>query len=106
MPEPYWPKKKGSYKLSDAAKNTDLARLRCRYCKAERFYLLTELKTAFGNVECDDVTYLNTWRCLRCKQKDTIEFDLPRLTPQDRQKVRLRRLDGIFYVRKVTWRDE
>jgi len=76
MPEPYWPKKKGSYRLSDAAKNNQYAKLRCRYCKAERYFLVTELRTAFGDIEWDDVVHQNNWRCTGCGQTNIIKLDL------------------------------
>ena len=50
MPEPYWPKhrKKNSYTLSDAAKNSRYARLRCAYCKRELWFLVSDLIRIFG----------------------------------------------------------
>ena len=42
MPEPYWPKKRGAYTLKDAMQYHELARIRCRYCKAVRYYSLKD----------------------------------------------------------------
>ena len=106
MPEPYWPKRKGSYRLSDAAKNHQYARMRCRYCKAARYYLVLELKAAFGNIECDDVVYQNDWRCMGCGEANMIELDLAAPSAAELQSAVIRRIDRIAYVRRVTWKDQ
>lgn len=106
MPEPYWPKKKGSYTLADAARNSSHARLRCRYCKTERWYLVEELVEAFGSIECDDLVYGRRWRCRKCGMEDTIEMSLENPPAAKLQEIRLRRLDGIVNIRRVLWRDE
>lgn len=107
MPEPYWPKKKGSYTLEDAARNSTHARLRCRYCKTERYYLVEELAKVFGaSIECDDVTLRHKWRCRKCGLDGTIEMNLENPPAAKLQVMKLRRLDRIEYVRRVHWRDE
>lgn len=105
MPEPYWPKRKNSYTLADAAKSSRYAKLRCRYCKAERYYLIEDLKVAFGNIECDDVTRAQRWRCTRCNQRDMLDFSIEHPSAADLQKIVLRRIDRVEYVRRVIWRD-
>jgi len=106
MPEPYWPKKKGSYTLADAANVSRYAKLRCRFCKTERYYLVEELKVAFGNVECDDVPYRNNWRCTSCGNRNMIDLTIVNPSAADLQKIKLRRIDRILYIRRVIWRDE
>ncbi|MCV0395902.1 MAG: hypothetical protein K5872_06555 [Rhizobiaceae bacterium] len=105
MPEPYWPKRKGSYRLSNAAKNSRYARLRCRYCKTYRYYLIEELKAVFGDIECDDVVYQNDWRCSGCGEKNMIEFDTCNPSATELQASVVRRIDRVVYVRKVIWKD-
>lgn len=105
MPEPYWPKRKNSYTLSDAAKNGRYAKLRCRFCKTERFYLIDELRIAFGDIECDDVTYQGRWRCTTCNELDMIDFSIVSPSAAELQKIKLRRIARIEYIRRVLWRD-
>ena len=104
MPEPYWPKRKASYRLSDAEKNTRYACIKCSYCKQERYFLLAELKVAFGNIECDDVVYQQRWRCTGCNGAGILHLTLQE--PPAAGGVTVRRLDRVNYVRKLVWRDE
>ncbi len=106
MPEPYWPKRKNVYTLSDAMKHSELAQIRCRYCKTERYYLLKDLRTLFGNIECDDVIYQQTWRCAKCDKQHTLDLDLVSKSAADRQNITVRRLVRIDYIRRPVWRDE
>jgi len=106
MPEPYWPNRKGAYTLTNAMKHYDVGRIWCHYCKAERFYLLKDFQVLFGDVEVDDVIYVQRWRCVKCKRDDTLHMELVSKSDSDRQAMRIRRLDRVEYVRKVTWRDE
>jgi hypothetical protein len=106
MPEPYWPKKKGSYTLADAEKNAKLAKIRCCYCTTERYFLLRDLRRLFGNIECDDVIYRQRWRCMNCKKTRTLEFDLEDPPADKRQGMIIRRLERIEIIRKPVWRDE
>lgn len=106
MPEPYWPKRKGAYSLSHAREHYEVARIWCRYCQTERHFLLEDLKQLFGDVECDDVIFQPGWRCVQCKKEGTLEFELVHPSAQDRQKLLLRRIKHIWYVRKVEWWDE
>lgn len=105
MPEPYWPKRKNSYTLRDAVKHSPYAKLRCRYCKIERWYLVEELIVAFGNIECDDVPYARNWRCMKCDQVGMIDMDVHNPSAEALQSIRLRRIDRVEYVRRVIWKD-
>lgn len=104
MPEPYWPKRKGSYTLSSARKNTSLARIACRYCKRAHHYTLDDLRAVFGDIEVDDVVL--QMRCSGCDNRHTLVIDLVSPSAADRQVMTIRRLDQIYYVRRVTWRDD
>ncbi len=106
MPEPYWPKRKNSYTLRDAAKNGRYARLRCRYCKMEKYFLIEELIIAFGNIECDDVTYSSKWRCSSCKGLHTIELKIEDPPAAKMQEIRVRRISRIEYIRRVIWKED
>lgn len=106
MPEPYWPKRKNAYTLSHARKHYEIARIWCRYCKTERHFWIDDLKQLFGDIECDDVVYQPGWACVQCRKDGTLEFELVRPSAADRQKMTIRRIGKIRYVRKVEWRDE
>jgi hypothetical protein len=106
MPEPYWPKRKNSYRISDALKNNKFARLQCRYCKTERHFLLEELRIVFGNVEVDEMAYQRDWRCSNCGKISTIELKLCDPNPDQLRNITIRKIDRIEYVRKITWKDE
>lgn len=104
MPEPYWPKRKGSYTLFDARKNDSLARIACRYCKRTHNYTLDDLRTVFGDIEVDDVVL--QMRCSGCHNRHTLAIELISPSAADRQSMTIRRVDRIYYVRRVTWRDD
>jgi hypothetical protein len=106
MPEPYWPKKKHTYTMADAAKVSSHARMRCRYCKTERFYLVEELRVVFGNVEVDDVAYQRDWRCTNCGKLNTIDLTLENPSAEDLQRIKVQRIDKIQYVRTISWKTE
>lgn len=104
MPEPYWPKRKHSYRLSDAEKNSRYGRIWCRYCKQEKYFLLRDLRAAFGNIECDDVLYQRRWHCTGCKKGDTLDFKLE--DPPASGGATVRRLVKVEYIRRPVWQDE
>lgn len=106
MPEPYWPKRKNSYTITDAMKMHEVAKIWCHYCKTQRHYLLKDLRTLFGNIEVDDVIYFQKWRCIKCGRDDTLNIEVCTLSAEDRQKLTIRRIERIEYMRKVTWKDE
>ncbi len=64
--------------------------LRCRFCKTERYYLIEELRVAFGNIECDDVPYRNNWRCTKCGQRNMIDLTIVDPSAAELQKIKLR----------------
>jgi hypothetical protein len=106
MPEQYGPKAKNRYLLSDAERNGSFAHMRCRYCKTGRYYLLSDLRKIFGNIECDHVTDNHVWRCMNCRKTHTIDITLAYPSALERQTMKVRRLDRIEYVRRIFWRDE
>lgn len=107
MPEPYWPKRKGSYRLSDAERsNNRYASIRCTYCKRQRYYSVTDLRTAFGDVECDDVIHVAGLHCRNCDGKGSLELKMGG-PPADMADVAIQRqIDRIYYVRRVVWKDK
>ena len=107
MPEPYWPKRKGSsYLLSDAEKNNRYACIKCSYCKRQRYYTVADLRTAFGNVECDDVVHVAGLKCSGCDGKGSLQLNLGG-PPGDMADVAIqRRIERIFYIRRIVWKDK
>lgn len=106
MPEPYWPKRKGSYTLGDAEKHNRFASIRCTYCKRQRYYLVADLKKAFGgHVECDDVVDVARLRCRNCDGKGSLDFKLGGPSSDIADKAWLRQIDSIEYIRKIRWKD-
>lgn len=106
MPEPYWPKRKGVYRLSDAEKHARHALIKCTYCKKTIYFLLRELRIAFGDVECDDVVYVTRWRCAGCDGKGSLDFRLEEPPAVEVQNATFRKLVGVDYVRTLRWRDQ
>ena len=103
MPEPYWPKRKGPpYRLSNAAKNGPLASVRCTYCKRQRYYLIADLITAFGDVECDELIHVAKLHCRKCDGKGSLEFDTGGPI-SDADKAWLRKINRI--ERRIHWKD-
>lgn len=104
MPEPYWPKRKNVYLLSDAKRNGSLVLIRCYLCHRKRFYDPDDLRQVLGNVEVDAV--MQVFRCPGCGKREFIDAKAESPTAADRQKIRLRRLVEIRAVRRPVWRDE
>ncbi|MGE0282962.1 MAG: hypothetical protein AB7P20_20425 [Rhizobiaceae bacterium] len=101
MPEPYWPKRKGSYKLSDADRNGVLVHVRCPYDKRQRLYVVADLIKAFGDMEVDDLD--RKFKC-RCGTPVAIKTMLP--TASERQSIKLCRLVDIVTIKSPVWRDD
>jgi len=102
MPEPYWPKRKGAFTLSDADRNDMLIRVRCPYDKRERWFLPAELRQVYGDIEVDDLVF--PLKCTRCGSLSEVKGEVP--PAAERQKITLRRLVEVRYVRRAKWRDE
>jgi len=108
MPEPYWPRRKGSFRLSDAARDVrdPYASIRCTYCKRQRYYTVADLLTAFGDMECDDVIRVTGLRCRRCDGKGSLDFKLGGPPGDMADVVILRKIERVLYIRKVVWKDK
>lgn len=107
MPEPYWYKRKGSYTLADAEKSSKFASIRCTYCKRQRYYLVADLKSAFGgHVECDDVIRVSGLKCRNCDGKGSLDLTMGGPPSDIADKAWLRRIERIYYIRKIRWKDE
>jgi hypothetical protein len=103
MPEPYWPKHRGldPYMLSEAAKTGSLVEVRCSGCSPPRWYLPADLITLYGDVPCLNLDRM--MRCEKCRRYLSVKVTMP--TAEERQNIRVRRLDRIWWVKRVSWRD-
>ena len=95
-----------SYLLSDAEKNNRYACIKCSYCKRQRYYAIADLRTAFGDVECDDVVHVAGCVHVGCDGKGSLELKLGG-PPGDMADVAIqRRIERIFYIRRIVWKDK
>lgn len=105
MPEPYYPKRKGTYRLSNAAKCDTLACIWCTYCKRRRYYLIADLITAFGDVECDDLVSVAKLHCHKCDGKGSLELKMGGPPSSIADKAWLRKIDRVVNTRRIFWKD-
>jgi hypothetical protein len=87
------------FMLSSAVRNGSLVEARCVGCSPLRWYHPADLILLYG-----DVPAIRLMRCGRCRSLLNIKVTSP-LT-EERQKIRLRRLDRVWWVGSVSWRDE
>ena len=105
MPESSGTRKRGrTWTLANACEFGQLVTVRCQFCRIARHYLPADLRTLLGDVGIEQVE--RHMRCEGCGLKDylLVAFHIP--TAQERASIRIRRLAGVHYVRKVIWRDE
>lgn len=57
-----------------------------------------------GNVEVDDVAYL--MKCSGCDGRSTLVLELLSPSAADRQSLTIRRVERIYYVRRIVRHDE
>ena len=103
MPEPYWPKHKNGYHLTQADRNRTLVQVRCAYCKRVAHYHPVDLIEIYGDVEVDDLMVK-----MRCEAgKDHGRLDVRCVSPsaEEMQGIRLRRLIGIQLRRIPIWKE-
>ncbi len=103
MPEPYWPKHQNAYLLSSAHANGSLLRIECRRCRVTRFFVPSDLARVFGDIEVDDVA--RKMRCEKCGEKWSMRISMELPMAAQRATMTIRRLDRIYHVKRVTWRD-
>lgn len=86
--------------LSTAVKNGSLVKASCAGCSPPRWYHPEDLMRLFG-----DIPALNLEREMRCRECRA-EMDVRVKNPlaEERQKIRVLRLDKVWWVRRVSWR--
>ncbi|AZO63334.1 MAG: hypothetical protein E5Y51_05610 [Mesorhizobium sp.] len=100
MPEPSSRTRRVVQTLSRAHDIGQLIRIRCINCNIIRHYLPGDLLKLMGDIPFWDVDM----RCERCKRR---EFDVDILLPSAAEgvKTRVRRLVGVWMVRRVICKD-
>lgn len=104
MPEPYWPKRKNAFHLSDADRNHTIIRVRCRYCKRTAYYNPVDLIVVFGDVEVDDL--MDKMRCERGRDHGRLLVECISPSAADAVGMKIRRLDSIQLRRIPIWRED
>lgn len=97
------PRHRPKHPLSAAHAVGQLARVRCLFCRVTRYYSPDDLRQLLGDVGIDEVA--GRMRCDTCGRKDYLDATLILPTAQERQTIRLRRLEGIRTIRRPIWRD-
>lgn len=101
MPEPYWPKRKGSFRLSDADRNQSAIKVWCPFDKTSRYFLPKDLRKAYGDIEVDDIE--DQFTCSKCGGKVNVRTES--MAGDQLHNVTFRRLVSVDYVRRLKWRD-
>ncbi len=104
MPEPYWPKHKNAFRLSDAGRNQTIIRVRCRYCKRTAHYNPVDLIVIFGDVEVDDL--MEKMRCEGGRGHGRLNVECISPAGSDAVGLKIRRLESIQLRRVPIWREE
>lgn len=97
-------KRGGEWKLSNAHEIGQLVLIRCGLCNVRRWYLPSDLKEIFGDIEAELVG--SKMSCKRCGKNEYMHAETQNPSARERQGIRIRRLAEIRMVRRVTWRDE
>jgi hypothetical protein len=105
MPEqPPSNRKRPLHPLSVADQIGQIARVSCQFCRITRHYSPGDLVQLIGDVGIDRVQH--RMRCEKCGRSDYLVARLILPTELERQSIKLRRLDKVWWVKKVSWRDE
>lgn len=103
MPESHRPKRGlAPYMLTGAVRNGALVEAKCPGCSPPRWYLPDDLIKLFGDVPCLNLERI--MHCGKCGLPVTINVTVP--PADERQRLRIRRLDKVWWVKRVSWRDE
>lgn len=97
-------KRGGEWKLSNAHEIGQLVLVRCGLCNVKRWYLPSDLREIFGDVEAELVGARMS--CKRCGKNEYMHAETQNPSARERQGIRVRRLAEIRTVRRVVWRDE
>lgn len=103
MPEEYRTKRGlQPLMLSDAVRNGTLLRIRCVGCSPAKWYEPSDMIKLFGNIPA-----LNLEREMKCEACGGHPYvEVRSVTAEERQQIKMRRLDRVWWVRRVCWRDE
>lgn len=88
--------------LTDVERNGSLVMASCVGCSPTRWYHPADLLTLYGDMPAQNLERI--MRCGACGQVMNVRVRSP--SAEELQKLRMRRLDKIWWVRRVSWRDE
>ena len=88
--------------LSDAVRNRSLIRAKCAGCSPASWYDPQDLIALYSDMPIANLD--RVMRCQSCGAFLNVKVTTP--TAKERQGIRLRRLDRIWWVRRVRWREE
>jgi len=102
MPEQYRPKRGLLPTMLSQVSDGTLIKASCGGCSRPRWYHPKDLLTLLG-----DMPTMNLDRVMRCEQcRDTLRIEVTTPLPEERVKLTLRRIDRIWWAKRVRWRDE
>jgi hypothetical protein len=90
--------------LGQAHRAGQLARITCQFCQITRHFEPSDLEKLLGDVPFRAL--LGALRCEKCRRRDYLVVSLTIPTAEERNRIRVRRLVDVRYVRKVIWQDE
>jgi hypothetical protein len=90
--------------LGQAHRAGQLVRITCQFCQITRHFTPLDLERLLGDVPFSYV--LGSMRCERCRRRDYLVGALTIPTADERNRIHLRRLVDVRYVRRVIWRDD
>ena len=103
MPEPYRPKRGlQPYMLSSAVRDGCLVETKCVGCSPARWYRPEDMVKLFGDIPA--VNLERVMRCEKCSSNLYVSVTVP--LPEVRAKIRIRRIDRIWWVKRVSWKYE
>lgn len=91
--------------LAQAHERGEFLRVWCNFCRTRRLFLPEDVIKLFGPEQ--EVYKLDRRiRCGGCDRKDYVQVEAVTLIGQEKVGITVRRLERVYSVRRVRWRDE
>ncbi|MEI5680522.1 MULTISPECIES: hypothetical protein [unclassified Mesorhizobium] len=107
MPDTSGARRRGTeWTLAHANELRHLIRIRCGTCKIQRHYYPGDLWKLYGNIELERV--VSKMFCEKCGKKEYLDIDTVHPTASEivKEKIRVRTLVEIRWIRRPVWRDD
>jgi uncharacterized Zn finger protein len=88
--------------LTEASSAQSLVKATCSGCSPTRWYDPGDLVRLYGDVPAMNLSRM--MRCGRCGDHLHVEIRSP--DPAERQRIKVRRIDSIWWVKRVRWRED